>query len=146
MTKSHEKNLTAGSMSNDEYGIQPDGLKSKEIQEEPSSNKKGQKNPSFEFSDLNERPQSRKASSIEFILDIPLDISVELGRTNMMINELLKLGQGSIIELPKIAGETLDIRANQKMIAKGEVISINQKYGIRLTEIISPADRIEKLK
>ena len=83
---------------------------------------------------------------LDFLLDIPLVISVELGRTKMLINELLKLGQGSVIELTKQSGETLEILANQKLIAKGEVVSINDKYGIRLTEIISPQERIENLK
>ena len=84
--------------------------------------------------------------NIEFILDIPLDITVELGRTRMLIHELLKLGQGSVIELGKSAGASLDILANQRLIARGEVVEINEKYGIRLTEIISPMERVEKLR
>ncbi len=83
---------------------------------------------------------------MEFILDIPLEITVELGRTHMVINDLLKLGQGAVIELAKMAGETLEIRANQKLIAKGEVVEVNEKYGVRLTEIVSHAERVEKLK
>ena len=83
---------------------------------------------------------------MEFILDIPLEVTVELGRTRMIINELLKLGQGSVIELTKAAGETLEILANQKLIARGEVVSINDSYGVRITEIISPLERVKKLK
>jgi len=83
---------------------------------------------------------------LEFILDIPLEVTVELGRTNMIINELLKLGQGSVIELTKAAGETLEILANQKLIARGEVVSINDNYGVRITEIISPLERVKRLK
>lgn len=83
---------------------------------------------------------------MDFILDIPLEISVELGRTTLMINDLLKLGQGSVVELSKIAGETLEVLANQRLIARGEVVVINEKYGIRLTEIISPMERIERLR
>jgi flagellar motor switch protein FliN len=83
--------------------------------------------------------------NLDFILDIPLEITVELGRTRMMVNELLKLGQGSVIELGKIAGETLEILANSRLIARGDVVVINDKYGIRLTEVISPAERVEKL-
>jgi flagellar motor switch protein FliN/FliY len=83
---------------------------------------------------------------MEFILDIPLEITVELGRTHMVINDLLKLGQGSVIQLAKMAGETLEIRANQRLIAKGEVVEVNEKYGVRLTEIVSHAERVEKLK
>jgi flagellar motor switch protein FliN/FliY len=64
----------------------------------------------------------------------------------MLINELLKLGRGSVIELAKLAGEPLDILANQRLIARGEVVVVNEKYGIRITEIISPAERVEKLR
>jgi flagellar motor switch protein FliN/FliY len=64
----------------------------------------------------------------------------------MVINELLQLGQGSVIELGKLAGESLDIRINNKLIARGEVVVINEKFGVRLTDIISPLERIEKLK
>jgi len=83
---------------------------------------------------------------LEFILDIPLEVTVELGRTRMIINDLLKLGQGSVIELSKAAGETLEILANQKLIARGEVVSINENYGVRITEIISPLERVKKLQ
>ena len=86
------------------------------------------------------------AVNMEFALDIPLEVTVELGRTKMLINDLLKLGQGSVIELSKLAGESLDILANQKPIARGEVVVVNEKYGIRLTEVISPMERIERLK
>ena len=85
-------------------------------------------------------------NNLDFLLDIPLEITIELDRTTMLINELLKLGQGSVIELSKFAGETLDVLANQRLIAKGEVVVINDKYGIRLTEIISPMERIMRLK
>jgi flagellar motor switch protein FliN/FliY len=91
-------------------------------------------------------PAATPQSGMEFILDIPLEITVELGRTRMVINELLKLGQGSVIELSKLAGETLEILANQRPIARGEVVVVNDKYGVRLTEIISPTERVEKLK
>ena len=86
------------------------------------------------------------APGMEFLLDIPLEITVELGRTQMVINDLLRLGQGSVIELSKLAGETLEIRANQRLIAKGEVVVVNDKYGVRLTEVVSHAERVEKLK
>lgn len=84
--------------------------------------------------------------NMDFVLDIPLEVTVELGRTKMLINDLLKLGQGSVIELTKLAGESLDILANQKAIARGEVVVVNEKYGIRLTEVISPMERIERLR
>ena len=88
----------------------------------------------------------KSSGNMDFLLDIPLEISVELGRTKMLINELLKLGQGSVVELSKLAGETLEILANQKLVARGEVVVVNEKYGVRLTEIISPIERIERLK
>jgi flagellar motor switch protein FliN/FliY len=98
------------------------------------------------FSDLSNTPNSAPKGKIEFILDIPLEITAELGRTKMVINDLLKLGQGSIIELSKPAGGNLEILANQKLVARGEVVVVNEKYGIRLTEIVSPTERIESLK
>jgi flagellar motor switch protein FliN/FliY len=90
--------------------------------------------------------KSSTGDNLEFILDIPLEVAVELGRTKMLIQDLLKLGQGSVIELPKLAGESLEVLANQRLIARGEVVVVNEKYGLRLTEVISPTERIERLK
>ena len=84
--------------------------------------------------------------NMDFLLDIPLEVTVELGRTKMLINDMLKLGQGSVIELSKLAGESLEILANQKPIARGEVVVVNEKYGVRLTEVISPMERVEGLR
>jgi len=91
-------------------------------------------------------PGVESLANMEFLLDIPLEVTVELGRTKMLINDMLKLGQGSVIELSKLAGESLEILANQKPIARGEVVVVNEKYGIRLTEVISPIERIEGLR
>ena len=85
-------------------------------------------------------------NNLEVILDIPLEITIELGRTSMVVNDLLKLAQGSVIELSKMAGETLEILANQRLVAKGEVVAVNDKYGVRLTEIVTPVERLESLK
>jgi flagellar motor switch protein FliN len=95
-----------------------------------------------------EQKQERKtkADNLDFILDIPLRVSVELGRTKMLVNELLKLGHGSVIELSKLAGEPMEIYVNDKLIARGEVVVVNEKFGVRLTDIISPQERIEQLK
>ena len=90
--------------------------------------------------------EQQKQTDIEFILDIPLEITAELGRTEIQVSELLKLSQGSIIEFTKHAGETLDVLANQKLIARGEVVVSNEKYGIRLTEIAPFSERIETLR
>jgi len=83
---------------------------------------------------------------IDFILDIPLTVSVELGRGKMMISELLKLGRGSIVELTKLAGEPMDVFVNNRLIAMGEVVVANEKFGIRLTDVVPHAERIDKLK
>jgi len=88
---------------------------------------------------------SQEIPNLDFILDIPLEVSVELGRTRMLISELLQLGQGSVIELTKLAGEPLEIFVNQKLIARGEVVVVNEKFGIRMTDIISPAERVKQL-
>jgi flagellar motor switch protein FliN/FliY len=82
---------------------------------------------------------------LDFILDIPLEISVELGRTSMLINDLLQLGQGSVVELNKLAGEPLEVLVNQKLVARGEVVVVNEKFGIRLTDIVSPIERVKSL-
>jgi len=84
-------------------------------------------------------------ANIEFILDIPLQVTAELGRSKMVINDLLQLGQGSVIELAKLAGEPLDVFVNGKLVARGEAVVVNEKFGIRLTDIISPAERIKQL-
>ena len=83
--------------------------------------------------------------NLEFILDIPLRLSVELGRTRMLVNDLLKLGQGSVIELTKLVGEPLDIMVNGKEIARGEVVVVNEKFGVRLTDIVNPLERVQQL-
>ena len=98
-----------------------------------------------EFKSTGNSADSESSMNMEFLLDISLNVTVELGRAKMLINDLLKLGQGSVIELSKLAGESLDILANQKPIARGEVVVVNDKYGVRLTEVISPMERIERL-
>lgn len=84
--------------------------------------------------------------SLDFILDIPLKVTVELGRAKMSVREILQLGQGSVVELSKFAGEPLEVLVNDKLVARGEVVVVNEKFGIRLTDIISPIERIEQLK
>lgn len=102
-----------------------------------------------EFKDLTQeakapRPDGTKRD-LDFILDIPLEVSAELGRTKLLINELLQLGQGSVVELNKLAGEPLEIYVNGKLVARGEAVVINEKFGIRLTDIISPIERVKQL-
>jgi flagellar motor switch protein FliN/FliY len=84
--------------------------------------------------------------SLDFILDIPLKVTVELGRSKMTIRDILQLAQGSVVELSKFAGEPLEVLVNDKLVARGEVVVVNEKFGIRLTDIISPVERIEQLK
>ncbi|MCK5539996.1 MAG: flagellar motor switch protein FliN [Deltaproteobacteria bacterium] len=98
------------------------------------------------LSSLNVEQRQQLPANIGFILDIPLQLSVEIGRARMIINDLLQLGQGSVIELEKLAGEPFDVLVNNKLIARGEVVVVNEKFGIRLTDIISPTERIEQLK
>ena len=87
-------------------------------------------------------PQNK---SLDLILDIPLTVAVELGRSKMLINDLLQLGQGSIIELTKLVGEPLEVLVNQKLVARGEVVVVNEKFGVRLTDIVSTMERVKSL-
>jgi flagellar motor switch protein FliN len=82
---------------------------------------------------------------LEFLLDIPLQVRVEVGRTRMLINDLLQLGQGSVIELQKFVGEPFEVLVNEKLVARGEVVVVNERFGVRLTDIISPMERIQQL-
>jgi flagellar motor switch protein FliN/FliY len=87
----------------------------------------------------------KESPNLDFVLDIPLEISVELGRAKMLISDLLQLGQGSVIELNKLAGEPVEIFVNQKLIARGEVVVVNDKFGIKMTDILSPMERVKQL-
>lgn len=83
--------------------------------------------------------------NIDFLLDIPLQVTVQIGGTRMMIRELLQLGQGSVIELDKLAGEPMEVLVNDKLVARGEVVVVNEKFGIRLTDVVSPNQRLQQL-
>lgn len=87
-----------------------------------------------------------KDRNLNLIMDIPLRVTVELGRTKMPVSELLNLTQGSVIELSKLAGEPMEVLVNDKLIARGEAVVVNEKFGVRLTDIISTTERIEQLK
>ena len=84
--------------------------------------------------------------NLEVILDVPVTISMEIGRTPISIRNLLQLNQGSVVELDRLAGEPMDVLVNGTLIAHGEVVVVNEKFGIRLTDVISPAERVKKLK
>lgn len=99
-----------------------------------------------DMTDMAKQPRDKNLKrELDFILDIPLDVSAELGRTRLLINELLQLGQGSVVELNKLAGEPLEIYVNGKLVARGEAVVINEKFGVRLTDIISPIERVKQL-
>lgn len=84
--------------------------------------------------------------NLEVILDVPVTLSMEVGRTRIPIRNLLQLNQGSVVELDRAAGEPLDVFVNGTLVAHGEVVVINEKFGIRLTDVISPAERVRKLR
>jgi flagellar motor switch protein FliN len=88
----------------------------------------------------------REDVNLDVVLDIPVTLSTEIGRTRIPIRSLLQLNQGSVVELDRLAGEPLDVYVNGTLIAHGEVVVVNEKFGIRLTDVISPAERVKKLK
>jgi flagellar motor switch protein FliN/FliY len=89
-----------------------------------------------------ESPQRR----LDMLLDVPLEVSVELGRTRMTVQDLLQLAPGSVVELDKVAGEALDILVNGRLVARGEAVVVNDKFGVRITDIVSPQERIQRLR
>lgn len=93
--------------------------------------------------EVNETELDRK--NLDFILDIPLQVTVELGRTKMLVKDILQLNQGAVVELSKLAGEPLDIFVNSKLVARGEAVVVNEKFGVRLVDIVSPNERVEKI-
>lgn len=96
--------------------------------------------------ELTEDEEPNTNPDLDVILDIPVSISMEVGRTSITIRNLLQLNQGSVIELDRLAGEPLDVLVNGTLIAHGEVVVVNEKFGIRMTDVISPAERIKKLR
>ncbi|MNQ38947.1 Flagellar motor switch protein FliN [compost metagenome] len=104
--------------------------------------------PMEEFGSVpkNNDPVSLEGPNLDVILDIPVSISMEVGSTDINIRNLLQLNQGSVIELDRLAGEPLDVLVNGTLIAHGEVVVVNEKFGIRLTDVISPSERIKKLR
>lgn len=100
-----------------------------------------------QFSDLSRVQQTVAGNpNLNLLLDIPLQVTVELGRTRRQIRDILEMSQGFIIELDKLAGEPVDVLVNNKLIAKGEVVVIDENFGVRVTDIISPMERIQKLQ
>jgi flagellar motor switch protein FliN/FliY len=103
--------------------------------------------------ETNDKPPAAPAAApaapsrrLDLLLDVPLDLSVELGRARMSIQELLGLAPGSVVELDKIAGEPLDILINDRLVARGEAVVVSDKFGVRITDIVSPSERIARLR
>jgi len=87
-----------------------------------------------------------QAKGIDFLLDVPLQVSVEVGRARMLIKDFLQMKEGGVIELDKLADEPLDLYVNSRLIARGEAVVVNEKFGLRLIDVVSPSERIEKLR
>lgn len=115
-----------------------------------SSSNKGDVDDGYEKAQFGQLTNDNKAGSsevnLDVILDIPVTLSVEIGRTRQTIRNLLQLNQGSVVELDRLAGEPMDVLVNGTMIAHGEIVVVNEKFGIRLTDVISAAERVKKLK
>jgi flagellar motor switch protein FliN len=98
---------------------------------------------------VSDTPEANEPSldkkNLDFILDIPLQVTVELGRTKLLVKDILQLNQGAVVELTKLAGEPLDIFVNSKLVARGEAVVVNEKFGVRLVDIVSPNERVEKI-
>lgn len=107
--------------------------------------KKSKATPSPEVFQPLDKAELGTRSDIDMIMDIPVQLSVELGRTRMTLKNILQLGQGSVVELDGLAGEPMDIYVNGYLIAQGEVVVVDEKYGIRITDIVTPSDRIQRL-
>ncbi len=124
---------------NVEPSIRPDPEELKDLLETTS-----QTSPPENSTNPKEPVQSA-SRGLEFLYDVPLQVSVEVGRSKILLRDLLKMGEGYVIELDKIAGEPLDLYVNNRLIAKGEAVLVDDKFGIRLTEVVSTIDRVEKL-
>ncbi len=114
--------------------------------EEQTAGESEQAGQSVELDELQDDAQPVDDPKLDVILDIPVTLSMEVGETDIAIRNLLQLNQGSVIELNRVAGEPLDVKVNGTLIAHGEVVVVNDRYGIRLTDVISPQERIKRLK
>lgn len=92
-----------------------------------------------------DQPNQKEPVNLSVLLDVPLQVTVELGRTRMTIGSLLRLSQGSVVELNRVAGEPLDIYVNNKLMARGEAVVVKEKFGVRITDVLSPEKRLENL-
>ncbi|HUV49844.1 MAG TPA: flagellar motor switch protein FliN [Anaerolineae bacterium] len=137
----------------EEKPVEEKPVEEKPVEEKPVEEKPVKKKPvekkevsNVRFEEIKQGKTKKSELDLDFILDIPLTVTVELGRGRMLISELLQLGQSSVIELTKFAGEPMDVFINNRLVAMGEVVVVNEKFGVRLTDIVSPAERLNTLK
>jgi len=131
---------------NDNKNVQSENIqKEKEENDKEKNDKEKDDTQKADFQQLKAVNNNTESRNLDFLLEVPLQVSVHVGSTRMLIKDLLQLGQGSIIELNKLAGEPMDVYVNDRLIARGEVVVVNDKFGIRLTDIISPKERVEQL-
>ncbi len=132
-----------------EQAVEQDGM-AEELEAATREAQAGQDNEDFkqvEAKQLNDTSSGSPGDvKLDVILDIPVTVAMEIGRTQLSIRNLLQLNQGSIVELDRLAGEPMDVLVNGTLVAHGEVVVVNEKFGIRLTDVISPADRIKNLR
>ena len=150
-----ELDSQSGSSIDDEWGaaFAEEKQAQEQIQEKPQPVPQSQPQP--QKRDVVVRPagfgsvkneNNGQIANMDMILDIPLTVSVELGRMKMMVKDLLQLSQGAVVELEKLAGESMEILVNGRLIARGEAVVVNDKFGVKLTDIVSPSERISRLK
>ncbi len=101
--------------------------------------------PSFSGQSTSRSTAPGEGRGLDFLYDVPLQVSVEVGRSRILLRDLLKMGEGYVIELDKLAGDPLDLYVNSRLIARGEAVMVGERFGIRLTDVVSTSDRIEKL-
>jgi len=150
-------------MSKETNTLEPDATDSKaqpnasgdvNIDAQPNTDIRQQQSPEegyepVEFDDMNSEAAARRPNgdtNLDVILDIPVTLSMEIGRTRVSIQDLLQLAKGSVVELDRMAGEPLDVLVNGTLVARGEVVVVNDKFGVRLSDVISPADRVNSIR
>lgn len=138
-------------MSSETDGAEPDWDSALNEQDEAEkglakADDQGENYQAAEFQNINDESTTPVDVNLDVILDVPVALSMEIGRTQVSIRNLLQLNQGSVVELDRLAGEPMDVLVNGTLIAHGEVVVVNEKFGIRLTDVISPAERVRKLK
>lgn len=139
-----EESGDGDSVSEDDWASAMAEAESSEEDEKPEDNVRAA--PMEEFDEVSQPSLDGSSPDLDVILDIPVTISMEVGNTQIAIRNLLQLNQGSVIELDRLAGEPLDVLVNGTLIAHGEVVMVNEKFGIRLTDVISPGERIKRLQ